>query len=300
MTGSAMRCACIDIGSNTTRLLVGEVEDGRLRELRSERVFLRLGRALEPGAPVGRREIERLADVVAAQAALARALKASCVRTVATAAVRNAANRDAIVHAIAKVARVRVEVLGAEDEAALAFAGATGMADEPLHGLVGVADVGGGSTELVCGTVAGGPEWTRCVPLGSGLLAARRLHGDPPSAAQLAAARVDARAAFAAVELPPPQAALAVGGSATSLRLLCGAVLDDEALERALALLLAGPVARVAQELGLHPERVRMLPAGLLLLREAGAAMGGPLTVAQGGLREGVLLRLAASVPSAR
>jgi exopolyphosphatase/guanosine-5'-triphosphate,3'-diphosphate pyrophosphatase len=295
-----MRCACIDIGSNTTRLLVADVEDGRLEAVRSERVFLRLGAALEPGAPIGRREIERLADVVAAQAALARGLKAECLRTVATAAVRTAANRDAALAQIARVARVAVDVLSAEEEAALAFRGATGMAARPLPGLVGVADVGGGSIELSCGTVASGPEWTHAIALGSGLLAARELRGDPPSAAELAAARAEAAAAFAGVALPRPDTALAVGGSAASLHLLCGPLLDEGVLERALARLLAGRAAVVARELGLHPERVRILPAGLLLLREAAAALGGPLTVAGGGLREGVLLRLAGSVPSAR
>ncbi|HEU4978941.1 MAG TPA: hypothetical protein VFT42_08625, partial [Solirubrobacteraceae bacterium] len=231
-----MRCACIDIGSNTTRLLVGDVDTdpptlpARLSEVRSERVFLRLGRALEPGAAIGGAEIERLADVVAAQAALARALKARRLRVVATAAVRRAANRDAVVGTIARVARVAVEVLGEDEEAALAFRGATGTAESAPAGRVGVADVGGGSTELICGTVAAGAAWCRSLPVGSGLLAARHFYDDPPSDAQLAAAAEDARAAFAGVRPPPPATAFAVGGSAASVSVLCGAELDAHVL----------------------------------------------------------------------
>ncbi|HEU4977531.1 MAG TPA: hypothetical protein VFT42_01415, partial [Solirubrobacteraceae bacterium] len=103
----------------------------------------------------------------------------------------------------------------------------------------------------------------------------------------------DARAAFAGVQPPRPQTAFAVGGSAASVSLLCGVMLDPAVLGAAIARLTAGRAERVAEELGLHAQRVRILPAGLLLLREACAAFGGPLTVARGGLREGVLLGLA-------
>jgi exopolyphosphatase/guanosine-5'-triphosphate,3'-diphosphate pyrophosphatase len=93
------------------------------------------------------------------------------------------------------------------------------------------------------------------------------------------------------VRAPQPAAAYAVGGSATSLRLLCGDVLSGPALEAALAKLAAWPVREAAERLGLARERVRLLPAGLVLLRAAARAFGDrPLEVARGGLREGLLL----------
>jgi exopolyphosphatase / guanosine-5'-triphosphate,3'-diphosphate pyrophosphatase len=288
---SAMRCACIDIGSNTTRLLVAEAEGAGLREVHSERVFLRLGRAVEPGGAIPGSTIERLADTVAAQVALGRALGAERIRTVATAALRGSVNRDAVLRAVARTAKVRVEVLTGEEEARLAFAGATGTLEEATDGRIGVADIGGGSSELVVGTLRGGVEWWRSLAIGSGLLAERTLPSDPPREAELEAAREEAVTAFEGLTPLRAELALAVGGSAASLRALCGPVLDAATLDEALATVVEGPAEQVAGRLGLHPERVRVLPAGLLLLREAAALFGAPLQVARGGLREGVLLQ---------
>ena len=83
----------------------------------------------------------------------------------------------------------------------------------------------------------------------------------------------------------------AVGGSATSLRQLCGDELTPRTLEAALSVVAAHPVRDAASGLSLARERVRLLPAGLVLLRAAAEAFGGvPLDIARGGLREGVLL----------
>ena len=87
--------------------------------------------------------------------------------------------------------------------------------------------------------------------------------------------------------------AVAVGGSAASLRRLVGAVLDPETLQRALRLLSDGPAAGVALRFGLDARRVRLMPAGLLALDAAAQALGRPLQIGRGGLREGVLLDLA-------
>jgi exopolyphosphatase/guanosine-5'-triphosphate,3'-diphosphate pyrophosphatase len=76
----------------------------------------------------------------------------------------------------------------------------------------------------------------------------------------------------------------------------CGIyVLDDEALERAMRTLCAAPAADVAEAMGLAPERVRLLPAGILVLEAAARRLGRPLRIGRGGLREGVLLELAAA-----
>jgi exopolyphosphatase/guanosine-5'-triphosphate,3'-diphosphate pyrophosphatase len=121
----------------------------------------------------------------------------------------------------------------------------------------------------------------------------RRAHvrHDPPTAAELEALRADADAAFAAVAPPRCVCAYAVGGSATSMRRLCGDELTPRSLEAALAVVAAHPVREAAAGLSLARERVRLLPAGLVLLRAAAEAFGGlALEIARGGLREGVVL----------
>ena len=99
---------------------------------------------------------------------------------------------------------------------------------------------------------------------------------------------------LAAIDVPQPDCAVAVGGSAASLRRLVGAVLEPDALERALArAVAASTAAEVARRFALDPERVRLLPAGMLILDAASQRLGRPLQIGRGGLREGVLLELA-------
>ncbi len=286
-----MRCACVDIGSNTTRLLVAEpAEDGRLREVMTQRAFTKLRRAQDAEGEVHPDKVAEVAEVVAVQVALARAAGAERVHAVATAALREAANRDQVLAAVRERAGVEVRLLSGEEEARLAFAGATGSLGHAPDGLVGVVDVGGGSSELVVGTAAEGVRWSASVRVGSGLLADAYLHADPPAAAELHAVRQHVAGAFEGLDAPRPAAAYAVGGSATSLRRLVGAVLDHESLARGLRVLSSAPLAEVARAYELHPERARVLPAGILLLDEAAAVLGVPLSICGGGLREGVLL----------
>jgi exopolyphosphatase / guanosine-5'-triphosphate,3'-diphosphate pyrophosphatase len=284
-----MRSACIDIGSNTTRLLVAEPNGAALREVLARRMFVPLIHG--PRDTIDPETVGVLASVVAAHAATARECGARRVHVVATAAVREASNREALCAACEREAGLPVRVLSVDEEARLAFAGATGMLPAPPAGMLGVVDVGGGSSELVTGTVEGGVAWYASLRVGSGVLTERHVRGDPPAARELDALRAEAEGAFGAVRAPRPAAAYAVGGSATSLRLLCGDVLSGRALETALATLAAWPVREAAERLGLARERVRLLPAGLVLLRAAARAFGDrPLEVARGGLREGLLL----------
>jgi exopolyphosphatase/guanosine-5'-triphosphate,3'-diphosphate pyrophosphatase len=184
-------------------------------------------------------------------------------------------------------------VLTGEEEARLAFLGATATLASPPAGRIGVVDVGGGSTELAVGTVAGGVEWCASVRVGSSVLAERHVSSDPPTAAELDAMRAAARAAMADVDVPRVDVALAVGGSATSLRRLVGPVLADDALRAALAVLTGSPCREVALRHELEPERVPLLPAGILVLAAAAERLGRPMAIGNGGLREGVLLDLA-------
>jgi exopolyphosphatase / guanosine-5'-triphosphate,3'-diphosphate pyrophosphatase len=289
MMPSAVRTACIDIGSNTTRLLVAEPEGAGLREVLHRRMFVPLvnggGGAIDPET------ITVLGSVVAAHVALARECGAERVHAVATAAIRRATNREALCAAIWRDAGVPVRVLDAAEEARLAFAGATAALRAPPDGVVGVADVGGGSSELVTGTVRGGVSWFASLPVGSGILTERHVHSDPPAPDELAALRAEADAAFATVIAPECVCAYAVGGSAMSIRRLCGDELTPRSLEAALAVVSAHPVREAAAGLSLARERVRLLPAGLVLLRAAAEAFGGlALEIAGGGLREGVVL----------
>ena len=287
---SVTRCACIDIGSNTTRLLVAEAAAGRLREVVSERSFTLLGAAGSAAGAVGEDKIGEVAAVVARQVRIAEQLGAASVRVVATAAVRTAADRAALAAAIDAACGARLEILDSADEARLAFAGATGMLARCPAGLLGVVDVGGGSTELVAGTRAEGVTWSVSLPLGSSVLTYDEAFSDPPTPAQLARVRATLAARFGAVRAPHPAVAYAVGGSATSMQRLMGVALDPPSLARGLQALVTRPAAEVAMRLGLHPDRARLLPAGILLLDAASRALGAPLQFAGGGLREGVVL----------
>ena len=157
-----------------------------------------------------------------------------------------------------------------------------------------VVDSGGGSTELVLGERADGPVEARSVDVGSVRLTERHLHSDPPGPDEVAALRAAAARAFGGVEPPHTDVAVAVGGSATSLRRLVGPVLDEESLAEALNAVVADRAASVARAFDLDTERVRLLPAGLAVLEEAARVFAAPLELALGGLREGVLMEQAA------
>ena len=300
MLDALARCACIDIGSNTTRLLV--VEDGELRprEVLAERAFTRLASSCTPHGEIGPEKVAEVADVVARQVRLARALGAGELRIVATSAVREAVNGAELTAAVCAACGIAPEILSGEEEARLAFAGAVGMLPSPPEGVIGVADVGGGSTELVAGTVAGGVTWSVSRPLGSSVVTDRDLPSDPPSSAEIKHLRSKLADAFADVRAPELATAYAVGGSASSLQRLVGIELSCEALSRGLEVLVTRPADEIAGVLGLHAERARLLPAGLLLLEAASRALGAPLVLAGGGLREGVVIEQLADLARRR
>jgi exopolyphosphatase/guanosine-5'-triphosphate,3'-diphosphate pyrophosphatase len=281
--------ACIDIGSNTTRLLVAESFEGALRELMSQRAFTRIGKSLRDGR-IPRDKVEETADVVAGQARMARELDADRIEAVATAAIRKAANRDELAEAVGERAGVTLRILSEEEEARLSFVGATRTLSAPPLDSVAVVDVGGGSTEIAIGTVAGGVDWWASLPIGSGLLSDGYLHSDPPAADELERARLHAAGAFEGLLPPVAREAVAVGGSATSLRRLVGAELRHDALDRSIRILATTPVAEVARRFDLDPERVRLLPGGILIFDELSRLLGRSLQIATGGLREGVIL----------
>jgi exopolyphosphatase / guanosine-5'-triphosphate,3'-diphosphate pyrophosphatase len=284
--------ACIDIGSNTTRLLVADASRGRLRELASQRAFTRIGQALRGGADVPRKKIEETAAEVESQARVARELGAGEVVVLATAAIRNAPNRDELVAAVEERGHIPVRVLSGEEEARLSFIGATRTLAAPAEGTIAVADVGGGSTELAIGEADGSVSWSASLSIGSGMLADAYLRSDPPAVSELETVRRHIGGVLEGLDPPAAASAVAVGGTATSMRRLVGAELSHETLERGIRLLAASPVAEIAERFELDPERVRLLPAGILVLEALSDLVRLPLRIARGGLREGAILEL--------
>lgn len=287
-----MLCAAIDIGSNTTRVLVAEPMNGHLKTVMEQRAYTRINKAIRVGGAIPAGKVEEVATVVATQVRLARELGAEAIRCVATAAVREATNGEQAVEAIRRASGVPVAILSEEEEGRLSFIGATKTLGHPLAGRVGVVDIGGGSTEVAIGAVPGGVEAVHSWRIGSGSLADELIASDPPSASELRKVRDRIDDVFHRVEVEHPAQAVAVGGSATSLRRLVGTVLEYETLERGIRILAGEPAADVARRFELDPERVRILAPGVLLLEKLSELLGQPLQVGKGGLREGVILDL--------
>jgi exopolyphosphatase/guanosine-5'-triphosphate,3'-diphosphate pyrophosphatase len=285
-------CAAIDIGSNTTRLLVAEPVDGQLKKAMEQRAYTRIGKAVDAEGAITPEKIDEVGEVVGTQLRLAQELGAEEIRAVATAAIREASNCEAVAEAVGRAAGIPIEVLPEEEEGRLAFLGATKTLGHPADGLIGVVDIGGGSTEVILGTVANGVQGVRSWPVGSGNLADELISSDPPSAAEIRRARDRIDDIFEGVELEQPAQAVAVGGSATSLRRLVGAVLEYETLERGIRVLSSDPATDVARRFELDPTRVRILPTGVLLLEKVSDLLGQPLQIGKGGLREGIILDL--------
>ena len=285
-------CAAIDIGSNTTRVLVAEPVEGQLKKVMEQRAYTRINKAIRDSGEIPAEKAAEVAEVVATQVRLALELGAEEIRAVATAAVREASNGAAVAEQIGDAAGVPVEILSEQEEGRLSFIGATKTLGHPVEGRIGVVDVGGGSSEIILGTVPGGVQDVRSWPVGSGVLADELIASDPPSPAEIRKVRDRIEDLFAGVEIDHPAQAVAVGGSATSLRRLVGAVLEYETLERGIRVLCGDPAADVARRFELDPQRVRILATGVLLLEKLSELLGQPLQIGKGGLREGVVLDL--------
>jgi len=287
-----LRRACIDIGSNTTRLLVADCEDGGLVELRQERAFTLIGSSIDASGTIPAAKLAEVIQAVTAQYRIARELGAEEVRCVATAGIRRASNGQALVRLVdASCDRLELEILSGAEEARLAFIGAAWATGAGNETGLGVVDAGGGSCELVVGDGPADVRWWASLPLGSGDVAHRWLPSDPPTADELEDALRRTRGVFAEVE-PPPEVRrlLAVGGSATSLQMLGGPVLDGPTLDRLLANVQRHSAVEFARSFGIDIQRARLLAGGLLILRTVSELFAAPLEIGRGGLREGVLL----------
>lgn len=301
-----MRYGCIDIGSNTTRLLVADVapgSSGALQPVLARRVFLPLT-GMEQTAPVALRRLRALDGIVGklAQEAAGMGVLPGHLVVVATQALRTLPEREqrATLGRLAAAAGAPIELLSPEREAALAFRGAAALADARASA-VGVIDVGGGSTELIIGRPGREPDWWCSVPLGSRIITEQYLPSDPPTPTELAVATAAAAEAFAE-HRPPVQTTRTwtVGGGTQSLAvLLDGRPAEPGTLADTLTTLTAAPSIEVAAAHGLDELRTRVLPAALVLLSAATACLGCGAEPGHGGVREGAIRDLASRGESA-
>jgi exopolyphosphatase / guanosine-5'-triphosphate,3'-diphosphate pyrophosphatase len=274
-----MRIGVIDVGSNTTRLLVANAGPDGLVPLDKGKVRLSLGEEIERFGAVSAVHLAAAAKAVRELAAAARRKRVASLDVFLTAPGRQADNAAELVAALSRSAGVQARVLTKEQEGTLAYRGAILITDLSLPSRIAVCDIGGASTEIAVGSPAGGPEWIESVDLGSVRLTTRA--GDM---------HAEARDAFEHLDPPRVDAALVVGGSARAARRLAGAELGEVELAEALRLVEKTSPREVARRFGVDRARAEILPAGVVLLAEVQQRLGVPLHVCSGGIREGAVL----------
>jgi exopolyphosphatase/guanosine-5'-triphosphate,3'-diphosphate pyrophosphatase len=282
------RVAVVDIGTNSTRLLVADAGDGALQELQRESIVTRLGEGVDA---TGRLGDEPQARVFAALDRYAEAIErhgAGLRRAVMTSAVRDAANGAEFAAVVRDRYGLDGRTLSGDEEARLTFLGATTGREHGGAPLL-VIDIGGGSTELVVGA-RGTVEFHVSTQTGVVRHTERHVRSDPPAAEELQALAADARRS---IEAAVPDgvraragAAVAVAGTATSCAAIdlaldpydpaCveGHELGRERLEAILARLAALPLAERRDVTGLDPARAPTIVAGVVILLEALGAFG--------------------------
>jgi exopolyphosphatase / guanosine-5'-triphosphate,3'-diphosphate pyrophosphatase len=280
-----VRVAVVDIGSNSTRLLVADVGvDGALTELERRSKVTRLGDRVERTGRLADDAMERVLATLATYRELIDAHAARETVAVLTSAVRDAANGAQFAARVRNGYGLDARTIPGDEEARLTFLGATSERPPDDATPTVVIDIGGGSTELVVGT---GHDVGFHVSTQVGVVrhTERYIATDPPTAAELDALAADARAIFEAA-VPPgvrqtTRAAVAVAGTATSLGAIdldlerwtpdtthghqltlaaCAAILERLAA-------LSEPQRRMVR--GLHPDRAPTIVAGTVMLIEA-------------------------------
>jgi exopolyphosphatase/guanosine-5'-triphosphate,3'-diphosphate pyrophosphatase len=269
-----MRVAAVDLGSNSTRLLVADVAGGRVTEVARALAITRMGEAVDERGIILPTAMARVRNVLVDFRREAETLGAERVLAVATSAARDASNGEAFLGEIGWSYGFTTCLLSGEQEAALSFRGTA--SDRTIAPSTLLVDIGGGSTELV----VGGPDgvaFRTSTQLGCVRLTERFLHGDPPTADEL-----DACAAHARDALPPlePAGAIGVAGTITTAAAMDidvepydparthGHRLSRESLERLLDRLASLPLVERKRSRCLDPARAPVIVAGLVILRE--------------------------------
>jgi exopolyphosphatase/guanosine-5'-triphosphate,3'-diphosphate pyrophosphatase len=274
------RVAAIDLGTNSTRLLVADVEDGRVAEVVRRAVVTALGEGVDRARQLGPAAVARVHEAVAGYRREADELGAVRVLAAGTSAVRDAANGVEFLAELGRRFGLETRLLGGDEEAALTRLGVGPLVADTL-----LLDVGGGSTELTLG------GFRVSLDVGSLRLIERFLRGDPPARGEL-----DAAAAHVRSLLPPldPTAAVGVAATIAQLDRLLGRI-TLPALEAALARIASLPLAERRLVPGLDPERARVIVGGALIVAEVLRRYGLPeLAFSRADLLDGVVLAAAA------
>lgn len=276
-----MPVAAIDIGTNTTRLIVAEVSSSSVEEIERRTVITRLGEGVDESGVLSAAGIERVHKTLSDYREVIDQHGVTHTLVVATSAVRDASNGGEFLSEIEGKFGFRVQLLSGREEALLAFRGAT--LGRSLMRSVLVVDIGGGSTELVLGD-AGGPSFYVSLDIGAVRLTERYLHSDPPNPAELercaAAVRELVLDRVPAGVLQAPTAAIGNAGTITTIaaldqklaeydrELVHGYSIPRHAVREQLARLAALPLAERRQVPALEPERASVIVAGAIVCSE--------------------------------
>jgi exopolyphosphatase/guanosine-5'-triphosphate,3'-diphosphate pyrophosphatase len=305
-----MRVAAIDCGTNSVRLLVADVDPdtGRLYDLHREMRIVRLGQGVDQTGVLADAALARTRSALVDYATVVRGLGADRVRLVATSATRDASNRNAFVTIVAETLNIEPEVVSGTEEARLSFSGVAGT----LYGFDGpvlVADIGGGSTELVLG----GGRYQRLrahsMDIGSVRMTERHLSDDPPTLPQIAAAVIDIRSALqeAGQDVPLDTGAQLVGvaGTVTTIAAIGLGLTEYDSAKIHGSRLRAEQVHEITDRLlsldhdgrsaipVIHPGRVDVIAAGALILRTIVETTGvSELIVSEHDILDGIALSL--------
>lgn len=268
--------AAVDCGTNTIKLLIGDLPEVAVRETR----MVRLGQGVDATGRLADEALERAFVALDEYAALVRAhaVPLTSIRFCATSATRDASNADVFAAGVRERLGVDPEVLSGDEEAALSFAGAVRDLRTPPATPVLVVDIGGGSTELILG--ASEPEAGCSLDLGSVRLHERHVRSDPASMAELTACVRDIDTALDAAPVDLGAAATVVGVAGTVTSVAAGvlglAVYDRDAIDQAHLAVddvhamvdrLVGMTVTERLELGwMHPGRADVIDAGALIL----------------------------------
>jgi len=308
--------AAIDCGTNSIRLLIADHTDGRLRDLHREMRIVRLGQGVDATGKFAADALDRTRAALVDYAELLRRFEVARLRMVATSATRDAANRDDFFAMTAEVLGSVVpgavaEVITGAEEAELSFNGAVGELDPATAPFV-VVDLGGGSTEVVLGDAAG-VRASFSADIGCVRMTERCLHSDPPTAAEVAAARavVDERLGEALRVVPVEQARTWVGvaGTFTTIAALAHRlpVYDSDAIH--LSRVPFGELLAVCEQLiamtraqraalgPRHEGRVDVIGGGAIVVQELAAALADragidELVVSEHDILDGIALSL--------
>jgi exopolyphosphatase/guanosine-5'-triphosphate,3'-diphosphate pyrophosphatase len=305
-----MHVAVVDVGTNSTRLLIADVTPaGAVTELDRRTTVTRLGQGVDVRGELDETAMERVFATLTSYREAIDAHGVTATTAVLTSAVRDARNGSAFTAAIRERFGLDARTIAGEEEARLTFRGATSERPEDGRRLA-VIDVGGGSTEIVVG-VDGTVEFQVSTPAGVVRQGERYLHHDPPAAAELQVVAEEAAGIFtyalAGMGTGAVDEAIAVAGTATSLAAIAqeldpydparvhGYRLSAAAIEATLDRLAALPLAQRREVTGLHPDRAPTIVAGCLLLREALRALGvDQVAVSEHDILRGAALQLAA------